>query len=42
MGRARFLEYIVALENVVADALAATKPVQTTGTATTKEGWSPA
>lgn len=46
-GRARFLEYIVVLENVVADALNAAKPLTTTppnstNTAATKEGWSPA
>lgn len=38
-GRSRFLHYINVLENVVADALQATKPA--TGT-TFSEGWSPA
>ncbi len=41
-GRARFLDYIIVLENVVADALAAARPVAALGPAGTKEGWSPA
>ena len=38
-GRRRFLEYINVLENVVADALQATKPAPGTSFS---EGWSPA
>jgi len=40
-GRKRFLDYINVLENVVADALHATKPATTTGTAYS-DGWFPA
>jgi DNA-binding MarR family transcriptional regulator len=42
-GRRRFLEYINVLENVVADALHATKPAPTSAQGTSfTEGWSPA
>ncbi len=42
-GRARFLEYINVLENVVADALSAAKPLSSKSpTSSSKEGWSPA
>ena len=39
-GRKRFLDYINVLENVVADALQATRPVTNTGPAYS-EGWFP-
>ncbi len=40
-GRKRFFEYVTVLENVVADALQATKSVPANGPAFS-EGWSPA
>jgi DNA-binding MarR family transcriptional regulator len=40
-GRRRFLEYITVLENVIADALAASKPEPSANKGFT-EGWSPA
>jgi DNA-binding MarR family transcriptional regulator len=40
-GRKRFLDYVIVLENVVADALAAAKPQPAPGEAL-GEGWSPA
>lgn len=40
-GRRRFLEYINVLENVIADALGASKAASTPG-APLSEGWSPA
>ena len=40
-GRKRFLDYINVLENVVADALHATKPAASPGTAYS-DGWFPA
>ncbi len=41
-GRARFLEYINVLENVVADALSAARSVPASGPKSIAEGWSPA
>lgn len=41
-GRKRFLEYINVLENVVADALQATRGEPAAGPAAFSEGWSPA
>ena len=41
-GRKRFLEYIVVLESVVADALGATKAGPAAGSSALTEGWSPA
>ena len=40
-GRRRFLDYVTVLENVVADALGASRP-QAEGDRSLSEGWSPA
>ncbi len=42
VGRGRFLEYIIVLENVVADALSAAKPVSAVSSTSANEVWSPA